>query len=162
MLPQRLRGRDFARPTTMVKLTFVDDAEGLDAALAAFTSELAKLVYADPAGFRQPDVRIGKARREKRHLAGKRPIHSGRRLRRSSSVSRARRPTQKEAIASASGDRRRGRRPTVRGRRSRGSGLALAQSGAALEAAISWIRMKLARLGQAAGFELSENDSGDD
>lgn len=162
MPPQRLRGRDFARPTTMVNLTFADDAEGLDAALAAFTSELAELVHADPAGFSQHDVRIGKARREKRHLADRRPIHSGRRLRQSSSVSRARRPTQRKAIASASRDQRRGRRPTVRGRTSRGSGLALAHAGAALEAAISWIRMKLARLGQAAGFELSESDGGDD
>lgn len=49
----------------------------------------------------------------------------------------------------------------VRDRLSRGSGRALAQSGAALEAAISWIRMKLARLGQAAGFELAENDGAD-
>jgi hypothetical protein len=145
----------------MVNLTFADDADALDAALAAFTSELNKLTQVDPAGSGRPDIRTSNAGREKRHRESKRLIRSARHVQASHSAQRSRRPTHKEAIPSASRPRRSGRRPTVRGRLSRGSGLAPAQSGAALKAAIAWIRMRLARLGQAAGFELSENDGSD-
>src|SRR5580692_4214083 len=127
----------------MVNLTFADDADALDAELAAFTSDLNNLTQADPAGSGRPDTRTGHTGREKGRREGKRLIRSARRAQASLSAQRYRRPTHKEAIPSASRGRQRGRRPTVRGRLSQGSGRAPAQSGAALKAAISWIRMRL-------------------
>ena len=142
--------------TTMISLTFADDSGALDLVFAAFTSQLDKLVRAESAGLGGID-HYGRVARQERPRLRARGIHSAGQLRKSRSALRAEQRAHDATGEFTRHRRGKGERVEVHREPARWSAhdVASVRSNTALEAAVDWIRSRLAQLAQAAGFELS-------